>query len=124
MIGIYRASGVADIDLSGYINRAVPGQRKRKRKSTTEIPQKSRQKRNAGKGLFFQFKKEFQRCIFLCGMRDRVALCLQDLDEIKMQRRERRKKDKITAAYSLKKSHNISSSTQFIDSINIIRARV
>ena len=53
MIGIHRASGIADMDLSGYINCAVPGQRKRKQKNTNGIPRKGRQKRNADKGLFF-----------------------------------------------------------------------
>ena len=107
MIGIHRASGVADMESSGYINRAVPGQLKRKQKNTSGIPRKGRQKRNADKGLFFKFKKEYRRCIFLCGMRDRVALHIQDLDEIRMQRRERRKKDKIAAEYSLKKSQHL-----------------
>ena len=107
MIGVHRASGCADMDSSGYIHRDVPVQRKRKRKNTNAMQRKGRQKRSAGKGWFFQFSKELQRCIFLSGRRHRVALHLQDLGEIKMQQRERRKKDKIAAAHSLKQSQHL-----------------
>ena len=106
MIGVQRASSCADMDSSGYIHHDVPVQRKRKQKHMNAIPGKGRQNRNAVKGWFFQLKKELQHYIFLRGMRHQVALHLQDLEEIQMQRREKqkKKKNKIAAAHSLKQS--------------------
>ena len=67
MIEVQRSSGCTDIDSSGYINREVPVQRKRKQNITNEMQHKGRRKENAGKDWFFQFQKELQRCIFEVG---------------------------------------------------------
>ena len=44
--------------------------------------------------------------MFVCGMRDRIRLQKQDLEEVRIQRLERRAKEKIAKEKSLK-NHKI-----------------
>ena len=107
MIGIHRAASAPDMSSNGFLNRGMPTQRRAKRTRDDGPIQRHNKRRKSEKGMFFLIQPKLQRCVFIAGMRGRHAIHVQDLGEIKAQRREKREKEKIAAAKGLDKSQGL-----------------
>ena len=92
----------------------MPQQRQCKQKGTET------ERKQIGKGVFFEIPKELQRCVFRVGMCDRGKLHQQDLEEVEIQRKEKREKEKIAKKLSLKKTQKLLVSAIYL-LINITR---
>ena len=101
-ISTHRAAAVSDLKRNGFISRGKSSQINRKRKASNDLKSNSKMNRKKRKRAFFELPRELQRCMFVCGMRDRIRLQKQDLEEVRIQRLERRAKEKIAKEKSLK----------------------